>query len=93
MPAAPDSKPARTFHDEELGLALLALADRVDAELGEHQRLVLGEVLQPREVAAEVGLAVQVDVEGDEVEEVGEVEVLGRREVGVADQRARAPAA
>ena len=72
---------------EQLGLPVGALAQRVDAELGQHERLVLGDVLEPREVAAEVDLAVEVDVEGDEVDEVGHVEVLGGRKVGVAHQR------
>ena len=80
-------------HRHQLGLVLLALPDRVDAELGEDERLVLGDVLQPAEIAAEGLLAVQVDVERDEVEELRQVEVLGGREVGVAHQRARGFAA
>src|SRR5204863_3076368 len=67
-------------------LPVRAFADRIDAELGEHQRLVLGEILQPREVAAKRTLLVQIDVEADEIDAV-DVEVLRRREVRVADQR------
>src|SRR5262245_47836817 len=33
----------------------------------------------------------EVDVEGDEVHEVGDVEIFGGWEVGVADERLRAP--
>ena len=61
------------------GLSVFAFANRVGARLGEQQRLVAGDVLQPRQVGAQLGLVVQVDVERAHVEE-REVEELGRRE-------------
>ena len=45
--------------------------------------------MQAGKVATEIGLAVQVDVEGQEVDELPDVEVLGRREVGIAHERGR----
>ena len=49
-------------------LPVQPFADAVGARLGEQQRLVAGDVLQPGEVRAQVGLAVQVDVERADVE-------------------------
>jgi hypothetical protein len=55
--------------DEEPGLLLLAVAERVHAEFPEEQGLVSDEVLEPEQVAAERVPIVKVDVEGREVEE------------------------
>ena len=59
-------------------------ADAVGARFGEQQRLLPGDVLQPREVGAQLRLAVQVDVERADVEE-RQVEKLGRRKVDVGE--------
>ena len=67
------------------GLARFAFADAVGARLGEQQRLVAGDVLQAREIGAQLGLAVQVDVERADVEE-REIEKLGRRKIDVGEQ-------
>ena len=69
-------------------LLLLALMQRIDAELGQHQRPVDGEVVQPPDIARERPLVVQIDVEADEIGEI-DGQVFGRRKVGVADQRLR----
>ena len=69
------------------GLLLLAVATAVEAELGHHQRAIVGQVLQPREIALELLAALEVDVEGEEVE-ARQPQVLGRGEVDVGDQRA-----
>ena len=73
---------------QDLRLRVLALAEGIDAELGQHQRPIDGKVLQPGEIAAERALVVQIDVEAEEVGEVDR-EVLGRREVRIAHKPAR----
>ena len=87
-PASPISRASAQVAGQELGLLQLAVPQRVHAQLAEHERLVADEVLQPEQVAAERLAVVQVDVERGEVEE-RQVEVLGRREVGVGDQPVR----
>ncbi len=73
-------------HRGDCGLAVEPLADAVGAGLGQQQRLGAGHVLQPPQVGAQVGFAVQVDVEGADVE-AAHVEMFGRREVHVGDRR------
>ena len=75
-------------HRRDLGLARFAFANAVGAGLGEQQRLVAGDVLQPREIRAQLRLAVQIDVERADVEE-REIEKLGRRKVDVGEQAVR----
>ena len=75
-------------HRGDRRLAVFAFADAVGARFGEQQRLVAGDVLQPREVGAQLGFAVQVDVERADVEE-REIEKLGRRKVDVGEQAVR----
>ncbi len=69
------------------GLLLLAVAATVEAELGHQQRAIVGQVLQPREVALEQLAPLQVDVERQEVK-ARQPQVLGGWEVDVGDQRA-----
>ena len=76
------------LHRGQLGLPVEALADAVGARFGQQQRQVAGDVLQPRQVAAQLGFVVQVDVERADVEE-RQVEVFGRREVDVGEQGLR----
>ena len=64
-------------HRRDRSLALLAFADAVGASLGQQQRPGAGNVLQSRQVGSQVRFAVQVHVEGADVEE-REVEELGR---------------
>ena len=71
---------------QHLALPLLPLAEGIDAEFGQDQRLVDRDVVQPRDISAERGLVVQIDVEADEIGEV-DGQILGRRVIGVADQR------
>ena len=63
---------------DHLGLLLLGVADRVHAELTHHERLVVSEVLEACQVALKVLAAVQVDVEGQEVDVLRQ-QILGRR--------------
>ncbi len=72
-------------HRGDVGLSLFALAHAVGARFGEQQRLVAGDVLQPRQIGAQLRLAMQVDVEGADVEE-REIEKFGRRKVDVGEQ-------
>ncbi len=88
-PHAPSANAVRMCIAVMRGLAVGAFADAVGAGFGEQQRPLAGDVLQPREVGAQVGLAVQVDVERADVEGV-DVEILGRREVDVGEQALRA---
>ena len=48
---------------EQIGLMLLALANRVHPGFAQHQRPLAGRRHQMRQVAAEVVLAMQIDVE------------------------------
>ena len=73
-------------HRRDSRLPILALADAVGASLGEQQRLVASDVLQPCQVRAQIGFAVQVDVERADVEE-REIEKLSGRKVDVRQQR------
>jgi hypothetical protein len=75
-------------HGGDRRLPVLALTDAVGARFGQQQRRVTGDVLQPCQVGAQLGFAMQVDVEGADVEE-GEIEKLGRREVDVGEQAFR----
>ena len=88
VPATPASKAVCTCQDRTAPLLLLALAERIDAELGQHQRLVDGDIVQPRDVSAEGGLVVQIDVEADEIGEIDR-QIFGRWIIGVADERLR----
>src|SRR5580700_11445080 len=71
---------------QDAPLFLLSLAERIDAEFGQDQRLVEGDVVQPRDVSAEGGLVVEIDVEAYEVGEIDR-QIFGRRIIGVADER------
>ena len=73
---------------QDAPLFLLSLAERIDTEFGQHQRLVEGDIVQPRDVSAEGGLVVQIDVEADEISEV-DGQVFGRWIISVADKRLR----
>src|SRR5262249_45933272 len=73
---------------EEAGLLRFAVPERVHAELAEDERLVADQVLQAEQVTAERLGVVEVDVEGDEVQE-GDVQVLRGRVAGVGDEALR----
>ena len=87
MPAQPAANAASICAATAARLAVDALAQAVGAQLGEHQRLLAGQVLEPREVAAELRRVLQVDVERDKVDE-RQPQVLGARVVDVGDERA-----
>jgi hypothetical protein len=72
---------------EGLGLAQLAVAHAVEPDLGQHQRSIAGEVLEPGEVGLQPVAILEVDVEAVEVEE-RQLQVLGGGIVDVRDQRA-----
>ncbi len=72
-------------HRGDVGLPRFAFADAVGARFREQQRLVTRHVLKPREVGAQLRLAVQVDIERADIEE-GEIEKFGRREVDVCEE-------
>ena len=55
------------MHGRDPRLAGFALTDAVGARLGQQQRLLPGNVLQPRDVGAQIAFAVQVHVEGADV--------------------------
>jgi len=66
-------------------LALETLPQAIPAGFREEQRSVPREVLQAREVAAQLGLPMEVDVIGEHVEGI-ELEVLGGWEVYISQQ-------
>src|SRR5262245_23119875 len=75
-------------HRGELRLPRVPFADAVDARFGDEQRLVAGDVLQPCQVRPKLALAMQVDVEGADIEE-RQIEELGRWKVDVGKQAGR----
>ena len=62
---------------DHLGLLLFRVANRVHAELTHDERLVLGEVLETSQVAFKILPAVQVDIEGQEIDILRQ-KILGR---------------
>jgi hypothetical protein len=73
---------------ERARLRAAAVAAAVEPELAHHQRPLIREVLQPRDVGGELGRSLEVDVVRYEVE-AGQFEVLGAREARVGDERTR----
>src|SRR4051794_21340486 len=73
------------MHRGDRGLPLGAFTDAVGPGFCEQQRLLSGNVLKPGEIRAKLRFAVQVDVEGTNVEE-GKVEELGRRKIDVSEK-------
>src|SRR5207247_9387525 len=69
---------------EDLGLVALAFRRRpcVEADLTEHQWAISGQVLEARQIAAEVGLALEEHDGGQEVDRP-ERQILRSRAVGV----------
>src|ERR1700757_2165324 len=68
-------------------LLLLAQPHRIDPELGQYQRLIDSEVVQPCDISPECRLVMKIDVETNEIGELDR-QIFGRRKVGIADQRA-----
>ena len=73
---------------EHFGLFLFAMPDRVHAELAQHERLFFREVLQAEQVAFEVALVVQINVEAVEIDVLRE-EILRRRIARVGKEHVR----
>ena len=73
---------------ERARLGAFGVAQRVEADLGDEQRAVARDVLEPGQVRLELRARLEVDVEADEVEE-RQLEVLGGRVVDVGDERVR----
>ncbi len=69
------------------GLAGLAVAQAVEADLAHEQRAVTGDVVQPGQIGGQPLARFEVDVEADDVEE-RQLQVLRRRIVHVGDERA-----
>ena len=87
-PRQPAAHHALDVPAQHLGLLLLGVPDRVHPEFTEDERLVLREVLQPGEVAVEVVLPVQVNIECREVAILRQ-QVFGGRITGIREQRPR----
>src|SRR5262249_44293264 len=75
-------------HRGDRRLAVLAFADAVGARFGEQHRLLTGDVLQPRQIRAQLRLAMEIQVERADVEE-RQVEKLCRWEVDVGEKAVR----
>jgi hypothetical protein len=75
-------------HRRDCGLAVFAFADAVGARFREQQRLVPRDVLEARQIRSQLGLPMQVHVEGADVEE-RQIQELRRREVHVGEQARR----
>ena len=73
---------------QHLLLLLLGMPDRIHAEFTKDERLVVGEILKTRQVAVEIILPMQVDIECHEVAVLRQ-EILGGRIAGVGEKRAR----
>ena len=74
------------LHADEGRLALFSVAEAVGAQLRDQQRPGAGDVMQPREIRAQLRFRMQEDVEGADVEK-RRLEILGRRVVDVCQQR------
>src|SRR5687768_179810 len=70
------------LHRSERRLSIFSFPNAVGPRLGDEQRLVTGNVLKAGQIRAQLVLAMQVDVEGADVEE-RQVQELGGREVHV----------
>src|SRR6266849_4240064 len=70
---------------QEIGLPVPSMAKTAHPQLGEDQWQLARHVLEPRQVHAEVAALVQVDVEGENVNE-REFQVFGGGEIGVGDK-------
>ena len=73
---------------ENLGLTFLPVHRTVlggEAHLAQNERAITGQVMQPRQIATEVGAALEEDVEHEEVERL-EGQILRRRVIGVGEQ-------
>ena len=75
-------------HGRDVGLPGFAFANRVRTSLGQQQRLVPGDVLEPRKIRPEFRLPVQIHVERAHIKD-REIEKLGRRKVDVREQPVR----
>ena len=69
VPAQPAAKAVRTCQSSARAWASSLLRSAVEAGLGDHERAVAGDVLQPRQVGLELRPGLEEDVEADEVEE------------------------
>src|ERR1700688_2544290 len=65
---------------------LLALANRIHAGFAEHYRQLSGLSHQMRQVTAKVFLAMQINVERNEIEKT-QIEIFGRRIVRICKER------
>ena len=77
---------------EQPRLDVDSVAAAVEADLGDQQRPLAGDVVEARQVRLERSVGLEVDVEADKVEE-GQLQVLGGRVVDVGDERSRVDAA
>ena len=73
---------------EDFRLPVEAVAAGIEAELGDHQRPVAGDVVQAFHVAPECRLVFQIDVEGGEIR-VFRLQIFGARVVRVGEQQLR----
>ena len=73
---------------QQVGLLLLRVTDGVHAEFGEDERFVARQVLQAREIADEVALAMEINIVAVEID-LARQQVFGRRKIRVGRERAR----
>ena len=71
---------------EDARLDIDAVASAVEADLGDQQRAVAGDVVEPGEIRLHRLVRFEVDVEADQIEK-RQLEVFGRRVVDVGDER------
>src|SRR5206468_11492062 len=83
--ARPFLEGSSDVHRGDRGLSRLALADAVRTSLGQQQRLVAGNVLEPCKICPELVGTMQVDVEGANIEE-GEIEEFSGWKIDVRQQ-------
>ncbi len=87
-PRASRSESRLDLARERCRLSLVAVANAVETHLGHHERPIAGDVLQAGDVGSEARGRLQVNIEGDEVQE-WQLEVLRRRVVNVGYERSR----
>src|SRR5260370_29263592 len=71
---------------EAYGLSLFSMTATVQANLCQHQRSLIGEVLKAGEIAVQTFLFLQINIEANKIEK-WQFEVLSRRIVDVSEKR------
>ena len=73
---------------KHLGLLVFRVAKRIHAEFAQNEWSIFGQILQPQEIAFEITLIVEVNVETEEIH-ILRKEIFGWRIGGIGKQDVR----